>query len=72
MDLRTYLAREGLGLDDFAKRIDRSLASVSRIARGLQRPDWDTMERICRATNGEVTPNDLAPPGVLPESPEAA
>lgn len=63
MDLRTYLTREDLTLNDFAVRIERSTASVSRIVRGLQRPDWDTMMAISRETGGEVTPNDFIPQG---------
>jgi len=61
MDLRAYLDREGLTLEAFAKRVDLSTASVSRLVRGLQRPDWDTMTKIARETAGEVTPNDFLP-----------
>lgn len=61
--LARYIAERGLTLEAFAKRVDLSTASVSRIVRGLQRPDWDTMMAISRETGGEVTPNDFIPQG---------
>ena len=43
----------------FAERIGRSPATVSRILSGVSRPDWETIERIVRATRGKVTANDF-------------
>ena len=37
-----------------------SAATISRIARGKNRPDWQTMEAIQEKTNGQVQPNDFA------------
>tara|TARA_Y100000310_G_scaffold182419_1_gene182518 strand:- start:1128 stop:1328 length:201 start_codon:yes stop_codon:yes gene_type:complete len=59
MKLSTYLSEENLTLDEFAKRIDRSIATVSRLARGKNAPDWETLRRISHTTNGAVTPNDF-------------
>lgn len=69
MKLSDYLVENALTLDAFAAQINRSAATVSRIARGLNRPDWETMEAIVRATSGRVTPNDFAD---LPSDTEAA
>ena len=59
MRLADYLRDRKIRNADFAKRIGRSDASVSRLARGLQRPDWDTLEAIRRETEGAVTANDF-------------
>ena len=60
MQLRDYLECEEITAADFAKKIDRSEATVSRIIRGLSRPDWGTMQAIRIATDGGVMPNDFA------------
>lgn len=57
--LATYLKREKLTLDQFGKRIGRSAATVSRLARAVNKPDWDTAEAIERATEGEITISDF-------------
>lgn len=59
MTLLEYLEAEGLTLDDFGARIGRSGATVSRIARGVVQPSWDTMRKIEAATKGKVQPNDF-------------
>ncbi len=59
MQLGDYLESEGITAAEFAKRIDRSEATVSRIVRGVNRPDWGTMQKIHLATKGKVTPNDF-------------
>lgn len=59
MKLLDYLSREGLSHSEFAKRIDRSVSTVSRLARELTFPDWPTMTAIEKATGGDVTPNDF-------------
>lgn len=58
MKLAHWMERERKSDDDMAAEISRSRTTVSRIRRELIRPDWETMERIFEATNGEVTPND--------------
>ena len=59
MLLADYLKANNLTLEQFGRRIDRSAATISRIARGLHKPDWPTMETIERATKGAVQPNDF-------------
>lgn len=58
MTLADYLTEQNLTLDAFGRRVGRSAATISRIARGLHRPDWETMDLIQRETDGRVTPND--------------
>lgn len=57
--LAEYLEREKLTLDEFGKKIGRSAATVSRLARGVNKPDWDTAENIALATGGEITISDF-------------
>lgn len=59
MTLREWLAEHHCAQKDFAARIERSEATVSRLANGTNRPDAETARRIYRATNGAVTPNDF-------------
>lgn len=59
MELLEYLRREKLTLAKFAHLIGRSKPTISRIARGLNQPDWQTMNAIEKATAGAVTPNDF-------------
>jgi transcriptional regulator with XRE-family HTH domain len=60
MTLTEYIQSKGLTLDQFGLLIGRSGATVSRIARGIHKPDWQTMEAILSATAGEVDPNSFA------------
>src|SRR4051812_17543414 len=60
-DLATYLKVRKVKVDDFAARIRRSKASVSRIAHGKHNTDRDTMQAIIDATDGEVTPDSFFP-----------
>lgn len=57
--LATYLKREKLTLEAFAKQIGRTPATVSRLARGVNKPDWATAEAIEAATSGEITISDF-------------
>lgn len=59
MKLFEYMASEKLSDDGFAEVIGRSRTTVSRIRRGLVRPDWATMTLIRDATGGAVEPNDF-------------
>ncbi len=68
MHLSAYMKHKNLSDQDFAVLIDRTRATVSRIRRGKVRPDWVTVERINKATNGVVTANDFLPDAI----PEAA
>ena len=57
--LTQYLDREKLTLETFGNRIGRSPATVSRLARGVNKPDWKTAEAIELATQGEITISDF-------------
>lgn len=61
MTLSDYLSTNKLTLRQFAEAVGRSEATISRIARGRHRPDWETLEAINTATGGLVTPNDFLP-----------
>ena len=63
MYLSDYLEEEAITAAEFAKRIDRSEATVSRIIRAINPPDWGTMRAIRIATGGKVMPNDFAANG---------
>ena len=58
MTLSEYLKTKGIKLTDFAAKSGVSASTLSRIARGLHRPDWPTIDAIERATGGEVGPSD--------------
>ena len=59
MKLADYLKANGITATAFAAKIARSTATVSRLSRGRQRPDWSTLEAIRAATDGNVTANDF-------------
>ena len=63
MTLADYLAERGITNTQFARAIDRADSTVSRLVRGLQRPEWRTMEAIKRETGGAVTPDDFLASG---------
>ena len=70
MKLSDYLKAKGITQADFATAIGMSVASVSRIASGLQRPDLDTLLAIKRASGNAVRDEDFE--RVPPTSGEAA
>ena len=72
MTLDEYLTQHEITDAEFAKRIERDPGTVSRLRRGLTKPDWQTMPRIFDATNGAVTPNDFLPADATDNSTEAA
>ena len=77
MQLDEWIKREQLTLEDAAGKFGCSIPTVSRLRRGLNKPDWALAGRIFEATQGEVTPNDFAafPEPSQPEptpSPDAA
>ena len=59
MKLSDWLSREGITQSEFARRIERDPATVTKIIKGHVRPDWTTLERIQRETGGDVLPNDF-------------
>jgi transcriptional regulator with XRE-family HTH domain len=52
--LTSYLQRHGLSQREFAVMIGRSEATVSRLAKGSQRPSLDLLLSIAKVTRGEV------------------
>ena len=67
MKLSEYIASKAITASDFAREINRSVSTVTRIVNGESKPDWSTMARIEDATDGAVKPNDF-----LPETRETA
>ena len=67
MTLLDYLATNGLTLASFGATIRRNPATISRIARGLQWPDRDTLAAIVAATGAQVQAADIA--ATLPAAP---
>lgn len=59
MHLSDYMTLRGLSDEQVAEKIGRKRPTVSRIRRGVVRPDWDTIEAIRKFTNGEVTADDF-------------
>jgi transcriptional regulator with XRE-family HTH domain len=72
MKLADYLAEQKLTLEAFGALCGRSTATISRLSRGLHKPDWPTIEAVEKATGGKVQPNDWAdvPAEALPTDPE--
>lgn len=59
MHLSDYMKKHDLSDDQVADLIKRSRPTVSRIRRGLVRPDWETIEALKRVTDGAVTADDF-------------
>jgi transcriptional regulator with XRE-family HTH domain len=64
MTLSDYLKLNGITEVEFAALIGRSQSAVNRIKLGRRQPDWETLRRIAKATQGAVTPNDFLPKAV--------
>ena len=69
MKLSDYLSERSISDGEFAEKIGVDRSSVSRLRRGVTRPNWPTIERIISETSGAVTANDFLP---APQSDEAA
>ena len=65
--LSAYLRQNNVSYEAFAVRLGVSAMSVSRWARGLNRPHWNTIQRIVQATSRQVTQDSF-----LKEPSEAA
>lgn len=57
--LRQFRTTHGLSIEEMAKRLDVSTATVSRIENGKQNIPLDLMGKIKAETEDRVTPNDL-------------
>lgn len=60
MTLKQYLKERGIKQQAFAKKLEISDASMSRIIRGEQWPDKNLCRLIKKLTKGAVTAEDLA------------
>lgn len=58
MTLERYLTQNKITSERFARRIRLSLSSVNKYRIGERMPRPDIVERIRRATNGRVRPED--------------
>ena len=73
MKLRDWRKQRHLTMAEAVAILGISQPSISRIERGEQWPDKDTMQQIIDRTDGEVTPNDFfIDPTPAPEENEAA
>jgi len=61
MNLRTYLDTHDLSIANFSDTIEVSVAALHRYLTGERIPRAEVLERISRATNGAVKPNDFFP-----------
>ena len=59
MTLSEYLETNSLTLEAFGELIGRDKSTVSLLRRGKTKPDRETVDRIHRATDGQVTANDF-------------
>jgi transcriptional regulator with XRE-family HTH domain len=59
MKLDDYLSQRGITNTQFAIDIGVERSNVSRLRRGLISPSFDMMQRIAKATEHQVMPNDF-------------
>lgn len=59
MKLKAWRKTKKLSMEKAKAVLGLSQPSISRIERGLQWPDKDTMQQIMDRTDGAVTPNDF-------------
>jgi transcriptional regulator with XRE-family HTH domain len=59
MTLDQYLLVNAVTNAEFAERIGCDRTTVSRLRRGITRPEWELVEAIVKATAGAVSPNDF-------------
>ena len=59
MNLRTYLKLYGLSEMAFAQQIGVASTTINRLVRGKTKPSFVLVQRIFKATDSTITPNDL-------------
>lgn len=59
MTLPEYLRVQGKTQRDFSRIAGIPESTVSRLVRGICRPDWPTIDKVKKATRGKVTANDF-------------
>lgn len=58
--LRRWLFEHQQTLAEFGSEIGASAGAVSEWLTGKKMPSWKAAERVSRATDGAITPNDFA------------
>lgn len=66
MKLKAWRKKHNLSMEKAKAVLGLSQPSISRIERGRQWPDKETMQQILDRTDGEVTPNDFVHDDDLP------
>lgn len=61
MKLAEYLRSSSITYRQFAAALGCDPAQVSRWVTGRRMPTMEMAARICRVTDGQVTPNDFLP-----------
>ena len=59
MHIKKFLEKSGTYYSDFAKKVAVTPTSVFRYIKGTRLPDKDTLKKIYKETDGQVTPNDF-------------
>ena len=59
MQIKKFLEKNGTSYSEFAKKVAGTPTSVFRYIKGTRFPDRDTLKKIYKETNGQVTPNDF-------------
>lgn len=57
--LRDFRKKSGLTIEQMAAELGLSSASLSRIERGDQWPDWEIIRRVEKHSGGKVRPSDF-------------
>jgi transcriptional regulator with XRE-family HTH domain len=57
MTLAEYLSKRGRAIE-LSRSSGLAPSSISRLAKGLQKPSYEAIQRIAAATAGEVGPAD--------------
>jgi len=66
--LRQAREKRGMTLNALAKKVGSDVGNLSRIERGVQTPNVQLAERICREFNGDVSELQLIYPSRYAES----
>ena len=72
MLLKDYLTQRGETVEQFAERVGESPHTIGKLYRGDRFPRVDLATRIIRATDGEVTADDLLAAAATRRQPEKA
>jgi transcriptional regulator with XRE-family HTH domain len=79
MKIETYLSMNGMTQAEFARSVDVSQSTISRLRKGDPSASLSLLRKIAEVTNGAVNPNDFLPfrpeeipiPSPSPAIPEA-